>query len=147
MVARPASLSLSDLKSLPFRSQITEVACEEGWSYIAEWIGTPLIEVMNAVGLLPQARYVAYFSIEKGFWDSIDMADALHPQTLLTWGMNDGDLPVPFGGPLRMRVPRQLGYKSVKYVTRLTVTDTLKHFGKGLGSVEPEAGYAWYGGI
>jgi DMSO/TMAO reductase YedYZ molybdopterin-dependent catalytic subunit len=147
MVARPASLSLPDLKSLPFRSQITEVACEEGWSYIAEWIGTPLIEVMNAVGLLPQARYVAYFSIEKGFWDSIDMADALHPQTLLTWGMNDGDLPVPFGGPLRMRVPRQLGYKSVKYVTRLTVTDTLKHFGKGLGSVEPEAGYAWYGGI
>jgi DMSO/TMAO reductase YedYZ molybdopterin-dependent catalytic subunit len=147
IVARPASLSLPDLKSLPFRSQITEVACEEGWSYIAEWIGTPLIEVMNAVGLLPQARYVAYFSIEKGFWDSIDMADALHPQTLLTWGMNDGDLPVPFGGPLRMRVPRQLGYKSVKYVTRLTVTDTLKHFGKGLGSVEPEAGYAWYGGI
>jgi DMSO/TMAO reductase YedYZ molybdopterin-dependent catalytic subunit len=147
MVARPASLSLSDLKSLPFRSQITEVACEEGWSYIAEWIGTPLSEVMNAVGLLPQARYIAYFSIDKEWWDSIDMADALHPQTLLTWGMNDGDLPVPFGGPLRMRVPRQLGYKSVKYVTRLTVTDTLKHFGRGLGSPEPENGYAWYAGI
>jgi DMSO/TMAO reductase YedYZ molybdopterin-dependent catalytic subunit len=147
MVARPASLSLSDLKSLPFRSQITEVACEEGWSYIAEWIGTPLIEVMNAVGLLPQARYIVYFSIEKGWWDSIDLADALHPQTLLTWGMNDGDLPVPFGGPLRMRVPRQLGYKSVKYVTRLTATDTLKHFGKGMGSASPEGGYAWYAGI
>jgi DMSO/TMAO reductase YedYZ molybdopterin-dependent catalytic subunit len=147
MVARPASLSLSDLKSLPFRSRITEVACEEGWSYIAEWIGTPLSEVMNAVGLLPQARYIAYFSIDKEWWDSIDMADALHPQTLLTWGMNDGDLPVPFGGPLRMRVPRQLGYKSVKYVTRLTVTDTLKHFGRGLGSPEPENGYAWYAGI
>jgi DMSO/TMAO reductase YedYZ molybdopterin-dependent catalytic subunit len=147
MVARPASLSLSDLKSLPFRSQITEVACEEGWSYIAEWIGTPLIEVMNAVGLLPQARYIVYFSIEKGWWDSIDLADALHPQTLLTWGMNDGDLPVPFGGPLRMRVPRQLGYKSVKYVTRLTAADTLKHFGKGMGSASPEGGYAWYAGI
>jgi DMSO/TMAO reductase YedYZ molybdopterin-dependent catalytic subunit len=147
MVARPEVLSLSDLRSLPVRSQITEVACEEGWSYIAEWIGTPLIEVLNAVGLPPQARYVAYFSIDKDWWESIDMADALHPQTLLTWGMNDGDLPVGFGGPLRLRVPRQLGYKSVKYITRLTVTDSLKSFGKGLGSAAPEAGYAWYAGI
>jgi DMSO/TMAO reductase YedYZ molybdopterin-dependent catalytic subunit len=147
LVAHPASLSLADLKSLPVHSQITEVACEEGWSYIAEWIGTPLIEVLNGVGLLPQARYVAYFSIDKDWWESIDMADALHPQTLLTWGMNDGDLPVSFGGPLRLRVPRQLGYKSVKYVTRLTVTDTMKSFGKGLGSAEPEVGYAWYAGI
>jgi DMSO/TMAO reductase YedYZ molybdopterin-dependent catalytic subunit len=147
MVARPESLSLSDLKSLPMRSQITEVACEEGWSYIAEWIGTPLIEVLNAVGLLPQARFVAYFSIDKDWWESIDMADALHPQTLLTWGMNDGDLPVAFGGPLRLRVPRQLGYKSVKYITHLTVTDSMKSFGKGLGSASPEAGYAWYAGI
>jgi DMSO/TMAO reductase YedYZ molybdopterin-dependent catalytic subunit len=147
MVDRPASFSLSDLKGFPVRSQITEVACEEGWSYIAEWIGTPMVEVLNAVGLSPQARYVAYFSIDKDWWESIDMADALHPQTFLTWGMNDGDLPVSFGGPLRVRVPRQLGYKSVKYVTRLTVTDTMKPFGKGLGSAEPEAGYAWYAGI
>jgi DMSO/TMAO reductase YedYZ molybdopterin-dependent catalytic subunit len=147
MVLRPASLSVSDLKSLPARSQITEVVCEEGWSYIAEWIGTPLVEVLNAAGLLPQARYVVYFSVDKDWWESIDMADALHPQTLLTWGMNDGDLPVSFGGPLRMRVPRQLGYKSVKYITRLTVTDTLQHFGKGLGSASPEGGYAWYAGI
>ena len=78
---------------------------------------------------------------------ALDMADALHPQTFLTWGMNDGDLPVSFGGPLRMRVPRQLGYKSVKYITRLTVTDNLKPFGKGLGSASPESGYAWYAGI
>jgi DMSO/TMAO reductase YedYZ molybdopterin-dependent catalytic subunit len=147
MVARPASLSLSDLRSLPVRSQITEVACEEGWSYVAEWIGTPLIEVLNATGILPQARYLAYFSIEKDWWESIDMADALHPQTLLTLGMNDGDLPVSFGGPLRLRVPRQLGYKSVKYITRITATDSLKGFGKGLGSASPEAGYAWYAGI
>jgi DMSO/TMAO reductase YedYZ molybdopterin-dependent catalytic subunit len=147
MVARPASLSLSDLRSLPVRSQITEVACEEGWSYIAEWIGTPLIELLNATGILPQAKYLAYFSIEKDWWESIDMADALHPQTLLTLGMNDGDLPVSFGGPLRLRVPRQLGYKSVKYITRITATDSLKGFGKGLGSASPEAGYAWYAGI
>ncbi len=147
MVARPASLSLSDLRSLPVRSQITEVVCEEGWSYVAEWIGTPLYEVLNATGLLPQARYIVYFSIDRDWWESIDMADALHPQTLLTLGMNDGDLPVSFGGPLRLRVPRQLGYKSVKYITRLTAADNLKGFGKGLGSASPEGGYAWYAGI
>ena len=147
LVARPGSFSISDLKSLPFRSQITEVVCEEGWSYVAEWIGTPLHELLNQVGILPQARYVAYFSLDKDWWDSIDRADAHHPQTLLTWGMNDGDLPVGFGGPLRMRVPRQLGYKSVKYINRLTVTDSLKNIGKGLGSPEPEFGYSWYAGI
>lgn len=147
MVARPASLSLSDLRGFPVRSQITEVVCEEGWSYIAEWIGTPLVEVLNASGLQSQARYLVYFSIDRDWWESIDMADALHPQTLLTWAMNDGDLPVSFGGPLRLRVPRQLGYKSVKYITRLTVTDSLKGFGKGLGSAAPEGGYAWYAGI
>lgn len=147
MVARPGSFSVSDLRSLAMRSQITEVVCEEGWSYIAEWIGTPLHEVLREVGALPQARYVVYFSTESDGWDSIDMSDALHPQTLLAWGMNDGDLPVPFGGPLRMRVPRQLGYKSVKYINKLTVTDSLKSFGTGLGSSEPDYGYAWYAGI
>jgi DMSO/TMAO reductase YedYZ molybdopterin-dependent catalytic subunit len=147
MVAQPATLSLSDLRSFPVRSQITEVVCEEGWSYVAEWIGTPLIEVLSASGLLSQARYVVYFSIEPDWWESIDMADVLHPQTLLTYAMNDGDLPVPFGGPLRLRLPRQLGYKSVKFITRLTVTDSLKGFGKGLGSASPEGGYAWYAGI
>ena len=146
-VRHPGSLSLADLKSLPTRSQITEVACEEGWSYIAEWIGTPLVDVLHAVGISPQARYLVYFSIDSDWWDSIDMADAVHPQTLLTWGMNDGDLPVPFGGPLRLRVPRQLGYKSVKYITRLTAAASLKGFGSGLGSSEPDAGYSWYAGV
>jgi DMSO/TMAO reductase YedYZ molybdopterin-dependent catalytic subunit len=147
LVARPASLSLDELKKFPVRRQTTEIACEEGWSYIAEWAGTPLIDVLHAVGTLPQARYVVYFSIDKNWWESIDMADALHPQTLLAYAMNGGDLPVAFGGPLRVRVPRQLGYKSVKYVTRLTVTDSLKRFGKGLGSASPEGGYSWYAGI
>ena len=147
MVARPLTLSLADLHAMGVRSQITEVACEEGWSYIAEWIGTPLSTVLREAGALPQARYVAYFSIEKDWWESVDMAEALHPQTVLTLGMNNGDLPVGFGGPLRMRVARQLGYKNVKYVTRLTVTDSMKGFGKGLGSASPEAGYAWFGGI
>jgi DMSO/TMAO reductase YedYZ molybdopterin-dependent catalytic subunit len=146
-VARPISLSLADLKSMPIHSQITEIACEEGWSYIAEWIGTPLSGVLREAGVLPQSRYVVYYSIEEGLWESIDMADAMHPHTLLAIGMNDGDLPVAFGGPLRMRVPRQLGYKSVKYVTHITVTDNIKKFGKGLGSVDPEGGYSWYAGI
>jgi DMSO/TMAO reductase YedYZ molybdopterin-dependent catalytic subunit len=147
LVAHPTAFSLSDLKSLPVHNQITEVACEEGWSYIAEWIGTPLVNVLNAAGILPQARYIVYFSIQPDWWESIDMADALHPQTFLTLGMNDGDLPVSFGGPLRLRVPRQLGYKSVKYITHITAADSLKRFGKGLGSASPEGGYAWYAGI
>jgi len=147
MVARPASFSLAELKSYPSRGQITHLACEEGWSFIAEWTGVPLFHVLNVVGILPQARYVVYSSIQRGWWDSVDMADALHSQTLVTYGMNGGELPVAHGGPIRLRVPRQLGYKSVKYITRLTVTDSLRGFGKGLGSAAPEAGYAWYAGI
>jgi DMSO/TMAO reductase YedYZ molybdopterin-dependent catalytic subunit len=147
MVARPASFSLAELRSYPSRSQITHLACEEGWSFIAEWIGAPLSHVLEVVGIQPQARYVVYFSFQRDWWDSIDMADALHPQTLVTYGMNGGDLPVGHGGPLRLRVPRQLGYKNVKYITRLTVTDSLKRFGQGLGSASPEGGYAWYAGI
>jgi DMSO/TMAO reductase YedYZ molybdopterin-dependent catalytic subunit len=147
MVDRPASFSLAQLKSYPSRSQITQLACEEGWSYIAEWIGVPLSHVLNVVGVRPQARFVVYFSIDSNWWDSVDMADALHPQTFLAYGMNGGELSVGNGGPLRMRLPRQLGYKSVKFITQLTATDNLKSFGKGLGSASPEGGYAWYAGI
>jgi DMSO/TMAO reductase YedYZ molybdopterin-dependent catalytic subunit len=147
IVARPVSFSLAQLQSFPRSAQITMIACEEGWSYIAEWSGVPLSHLLDVVGALPQARYVVYRSFQSDWWDSIDMADALHPQTLLAVGMNGAELPVPFGGPLRMRVPRQLGYKNVKYITRLTLSDDLKRFGKGLGSAAPEGGYAWYAGI
>ena len=147
MVTRPAAYSLADLRSFPVRSQITEVVCEEGWSYIAEWIGTPLSEVLKASGVLPQARYLVYFSIDPDWWESIDLLDAQHPQTLLAWAMNDGDLPVAFGGPLRLRVPRQLGYKSVKFVTRLMVTDSAKGFVSAIDPKSPNYGYAWYAGI
>jgi DMSO/TMAO reductase YedYZ molybdopterin-dependent catalytic subunit len=146
-VSHPLVLSLADLKALPVRSQITEVACEEGWSYIAEWMGTPLSNVLREAGVLPETRYVVYHAFEKNLWGSIDIADANDPHTLLTMGMNDGDLPVPFGGPLRLRVPRQLGYKSLKFVTHITATDDIKKFGKGLGSVDPEYGYSWYAGM
>jgi len=147
MVDRPTAFSLAELKSYPSRSHVTMIQCEEGWSYIAEWIGVPLSHVLSLVEVHPQARYVVYFSIQPDWWDSIDMADALHPQTFLAYGMNGDELPVGNGGPLRMRVPRQLGYKNVKFITHLTVTDDLKKFGKGLGSASPEGGYAWYAGI
>ena len=103
--------------------------------------------VLREAGVLPQTRYIVYYAVEKSLWGSIDMADAMDPHTLLTMGMNDGDLPVPFGGPLRLRLPRQLGYKSLKFVTHITATDDIKKFGKGLGSVDPEYGYSWYAGI
>jgi len=147
MVAQPAAFSLAQLKSYPSRSQVTQLQCEEGWSYIAEWNGVPLSHVLEVVGTLPQARYVVYFSIDPDWWESIDMTDVLHPQTFLAYGMNGDEVPVGNGGPLRLRLPRQLGYKSVKLITHLTVTDSMKGFGKGLGSAAPETGYAWYAGI
>jgi DMSO/TMAO reductase YedYZ molybdopterin-dependent catalytic subunit len=140
MVARPASFSLAELRSYPASNQITQLTCEEGWCFIAEWIGVPLFHILNRAGILPQARYVIYFSMQRNWLHSVDMADALHPQTLLTYGMNGGELPVGHGGPLRLRLPRQLGYKSVKYITRLTVTDSLKAFSR-------KSSYAWYAGI
>ena len=140
MVARPTSFSLAELKSYPQRSQITHLACEEGWSFIAEWTGVPLSHVLELVGILPQAKYVVYYSVQRDWWDSVDMADALHPQTLITYGMNGADLPVGHGAPLRVRVPRQLGYKSIKHVNRLLVTDNLKKYW-------PESSYSWYAGI
>jgi len=147
MVAKPVSFLLAEIKSFPRSTQITMNGCEEGWSYIAEWSGPRLAHILSLVGVLPQVRYVVYRSFQPDWWDSIDMADALHPQTLLAVAMNGSELPVPFGGPLRLRVPRQLGYKNVKYITQLTLTDNLKKFGKGLGSASPEGGYAWYAGI
>jgi DMSO/TMAO reductase YedYZ molybdopterin-dependent catalytic subunit len=147
LVAEPKTFSLAELRSFPRRSHITMIQCEEGWSYIGEWTGVPLAHVLEVVGAAPLATHVVYHSFQTEWWESVDMADALHPQTLLAHGMNGGELPVGFGGPLRMRVTRQLGYKSVKYITHLTVTDNIKQFGKGLGSASPEAGYAWFAGI
>src|SRR5258706_11892184 len=102
MVARPASFSLADLKSFPRRSHITMIQCEEGWSYIAEWEGVPLSHVLELVGASPQATHVVYRSIQPDWWESMDMADALHPQTLLAHEMNCGEVPVGVGGPRRV---------------------------------------------
>ena len=147
MVDRPASFSLTELKGLPSRSQITQLGCEEGWSFIAEWTGVPLSGILESVGAQPQARYVVYYSLDSEWWDSIDMPEALHPQTLITYGMNGAELPLAHGAPVRLRVPRQLGYKSVKHLARITVTDSLKEIGDGQGSASPAAGFAWYAGI
>lgn len=147
MVARPASFALAEIRSFPASSQITMIGCEEGWTYIAEWSGVPLSYILDRVGALPQARYVVYRSMQRDWWESIDMADALHPQTVIAHGMNGAELPVPFGGPVRLRLPRQLGYKNVKYITSITLTESLKGFGKGTGGSGSDGGYAWYAGI
>jgi DMSO/TMAO reductase YedYZ molybdopterin-dependent catalytic subunit len=146
LVARPTSFSLDELKRFPSRSNITHQACEEGWSFIAEWTGVPLSYVLNLVGVNPKAKFVVLYPYDT-LWDSIDMLDALHPQTVLAYALNGQELPTPHGAPLRLRVPRQLGYKSIKYLSRITLTDSLKHIGDGRGSSEPAAGYSWFAGI
>ena len=146
LVARPSMLSLDDIKRFPSVTQITHQACEEGWSFIAAWTGVPLSHVLNAVGISPTARYVVFIPFDAS-WDSVDMDDAWHPQTLLAYAMNGESLPAGHGAPLRLRVPRQLGYKSVKYLSRLTVVDSLAAVRNGLGSVSPDYGYSWYAGI
>jgi DMSO/TMAO reductase YedYZ molybdopterin-dependent catalytic subunit len=146
LVDRPATLSLADLQSYPSHTQITHQACEEGWSFIAEWTGVRLSYVLDLVGVKPQARYVVLFPFDD-FWESIDMADALHSQTYLAYGMNGRDIPTAHGAPVRLRVSRQLGYKSIKYLSRVTVTDSLKPFGKGTGGINAEYGYSWWAGI
>ena len=143
LVARPGSYSLAELKRFPSRTQITRHTCEEGWTAIGEWTGVPLSRVLDTAGMLPNARFVSFYSFDD--WvDNIDMFDALHPQTLLAYGMNGRDLPVAHGAPVRLRVERQLGYKSMKYVQRIVVTEKFNDGGKN-GSIQN--GWSWYVGI
>lgn len=142
-VARPRTFSLADLKALPSRTQITRHTCEEGWTAIGQWTGVPLAAVLDAVGILPTAKFVVLHSVDD--WvDSLDMNDVLHPQTILAYGMNGGDLPIAHGAPVRVRVERQIGYKSMKYVRRLVVAD---QFDDGGASGSIQNGWAWYNGI
>jgi hypothetical protein len=143
LVSRPASYSLADLKRFPSRTQITRNTCEEGWSGIAEWTGVQLSVVLAAAGMLPSARYVSYYSYDD--WaDSIDLLDALHPQTILAYGMNGKDLPIPHGAPLRLRLETQLGYRSMKYLHRIVVKD---EFDDGGDKGNIRNGWSWYAGI
>jgi DMSO/TMAO reductase YedYZ molybdopterin-dependent catalytic subunit len=142
-VATPQSFSLADLQRLHSRTQITRHTCEEGWSAIGEWTGVPLSVVLDAAGILPTARYVVFYSFDD--WvDSIDMMDALHPQTMLAYGMNGRSLPLQHGAPVRLRVERQMGYKSMKYLQRIVVTDEFFDGGEK-GNIQN--GWAWYTGI
>ncbi|WP_128547055.1 molybdopterin-dependent oxidoreductase [Larkinella soli] len=137
-VARPGRFALADLQRLPARKQITRHTCEEGWTAIAEWTGVPLSVVLQKAGILPSARFVNFYAYD-GFSDSIDLYDAFHPQTILAYGMNGRSLPVPHGAPVRLRVETQIGYKSLKYLQRIVVTDEF---------VDPgDTGWAWYVGI
>jgi len=143
LVARPQTFSLADLKRLPPRTQITRHTCEEGWSAIAQWTGVPLGRILDAAGVLPAARYVKSHSYDD-YENSIDLLDAFHPQTILAYAMNGRDLPVQHGAPLRLRVERQLGYKGLKYLTRLVVTS---EFDDGGQKGDLANGWAWYTGI
>jgi DMSO/TMAO reductase YedYZ molybdopterin-dependent catalytic subunit len=132
-VARPRTFSLAELKQLPSRTQITRHTCEEGWSAIAQWTGVPLSLVLDAAGILPTARFVVLYAYDDWI-DSLDLLDALHPQTILAYGMNGRNLPVPHGAPVRLRVERQLGQKSTKYLQRIVLVRTTRRSERNYGN-------------
>ena len=156
LVERPFSLSLAELRSQPARSQITRHDCVEGWSSIAQWRGARLGPLLKRAGLKPQARYIAFFCADTleltldgsgDYYETIAIADAFHPQTILAYEMNDAPLPVAHGAPLRLRLERQLGYKMAKYVMRIEAIDSFEKLGRGRGGYWEDRGYQWYAGI
>ncbi len=156
LVARPLDLSLADLGHLPQRTQITRHDCVEGWSAIGKWQGATLSSVLQGAGLLPEARFVVFHCADfyehaadgtGQYYESIDLIDAFHPQTILAHTLNDAPLSQSHGAPLRLRVERQLGYKHAKYVMRIELTNRLDQLGRGKGGFWPDRGYEWYAGI
>ena len=153
LVRRPASFSMDDLKHMPAQSHIILQACEQGWSFIAEWTGVRLSHILDQVGVKPEARFVMFVpfpnpqehtGIVRLFWDSVDMAEATHPQTLIAYGMNGDALPADHGAPVRLKLARQLGYKNVKYLQKLVLVDSMDKFGGTRGG---NRAATWYGGI
>jgi DMSO/TMAO reductase YedYZ molybdopterin-dependent catalytic subunit len=142
-VARPRAFSLDELQRMPSRTQITRHTCEEGWSAIAQWTGVPLRSVLEAAGIRSTARFVQFYAYD-GWEDGIDMLDAMHPQTILAYGMNGRDLPISHGAPVRARVETQLGYKSMKFLRRIVVTDHFDDHGRR-GLIQN--GWSWYAGV
>lgn len=156
LVGKPLSLSLAELKQLPSRTQITRHDCVEGWSAIGKWTGIPLGLLLKTAGVGPGARYVVFNcadDLEKSldgtgrYYESIDLVDAFHPQTILAYSLNGEALPVGNGAPLRLRVERQLGYKQAKYIMGITLVDSLAGLGQGKGGFWEDRGYEWYAGI
>ena len=152
LVRRPLSLSLAQIRAMPVRTQITRHDCVEGWSAIGKWHGVPLKLLLDAAGIRKEARFLVFHCADmygaKPYYESIDLIDGFHPQTILAWGMNDVALPVAHGAPLRLRLERHLGYKHAKYVDRVEAVATLAglHGGKG-GYWEDNVDYEWYAGI
>jgi len=154
LVRHPLSLSLDELKALPARTQITRHDCVEGWSAIGGWTGVPLGLLLKSAGLLPQARYIVFHCADNLggdanglYYESIDLKDAFHPQTILAYAMNGQPLPVPHGAPLRVRIERQLGYKMAKYVMGIEAVHSFARIGSGRGGFWEDRGYQWYAGI
>ena len=156
LVERPLSLSLAEVRALASRTQITRHDCVEGWSSIARWQGARLGPLLDKAGLKKTARYLVFHcgdSLEQTldgsgqYYESIDLIDAYHPQTILAYAMNDATLPVAHGAPLRLRVERQLGYKQAKYIMRIEAVDDFAHLGRGKGGYWEDRGYEWYAGI
>ena len=156
LVEKPLTLSLAQLQAMPARTQITRHDCVEGWSCIAKWTGVPLADVLTAARPTPTARFAVfhcYDAIERSlsgevkYYESLDLIDAYHPQTILAYGMNGAPLPVANGAPLRLRVERQLGYKMAKYVHTIELVDSFARYGLGKGSYWADRGYEWYAGI
>lgn len=152
LVRAPLALPLAALQAMPQRTQITRHDCVEGWSAIGKWQGPQLGAVLALAGLLPAARYAVFHCADRfgttPYYESIDLTDAFHPQTILAWRMNDRPLPLAHGAPLRLRAEKQLGYKQAKFVMRIELTSTLAglYGGKG-GYWEDHSGYQWYAGI
>jgi DMSO/TMAO reductase YedYZ molybdopterin-dependent catalytic subunit len=153
MVARPLSLSFAQLQAMPSRVQTTRHDCVEGWSAIGTWRGVPLTKVLEAAQLSSRAKYLVFHCMDDmgggaDYYESIDMVDALHPQTMLAYALNDAPLPVTNGAPLRLRVERHLGYKHAKYLSRIEAVDDLSRVQGGKGGYwEDVADYEWYAGI
>jgi len=152
MVTHPAQFSLDSLRSMPKRTQITRHDCVEGWSAIGQWTGVPLKILLDVAVPLKSAKYLVFHCADmlggRPYYETIDMLDAYHPQTMLAYGLNNESLPIANGAPLRLRVERQLGYKHAKYVYGIEVTDDLSKFGAGKGGYwEDVANYEWYAGI
>ena len=156
MVKKPLSLTLDELKAMPSRTQITMHNCDEGWSAIGQWTGVPIGHLLATAEVMREARYLVFHCLDEmvrtpdhsGFYyESIDLFDAMHPQTILAYAMNGKPLPVAHGAPLRLRVERQIGYKHAKYVNRIEVADRLSHIGGGKGGFWEDRGYQWYAGL
>jgi DMSO/TMAO reductase YedYZ molybdopterin-dependent catalytic subunit len=151
LVDRPADLSLAELRRLPARTQITRHDCVEGWSAIGKWTGARLAPLLQSVGLKPEARYLVFHCADKlsreTYYESIDLIDGFHEQTILAYDMNGAPLAVPHGAPLRLRVERQLGYKMAKYVMRIEAVSSFAKMRGGKGGFWEDRGYEWYAGI